>query len=375
MKKQQDDLRLDRFQVRTDLAFEAHEWAKEKYGERIPGIQKDVAEADGVAVTKMHVLDRQGAEIIGKLPGKYLTFEIPELRTKDTTTQQRVMARFSEEFHAFLDELQVPPNAKVLVVGLGNWNVTPDALGPMVAENMLVTRHLFELMPEQVDQGYRQVSVLSPGVLGITGIETSEIVFSVVEQIKPDFLIAVDALASKAVERVNTTIQVSNTGIHPGSGVGNKRKALTEETLGIPVLAIGVPTVVDAVTIANDTIDYVLAYMGRQMEEEKHGTKQPAQRLVPEGIHLPFYEPVRYTPEDMPGEETRKTLLGLVGGLNEQEKRQLIQEVLTPMGHNLMVTPKEVDTFVEDISNILSNGLNIALHEAVTADNVASYTH
>lgn len=153
---------------------------------------------------------------------------------------------FAKEFSYFLEEVGVTKEASCLIVGLGNWNVTPDALGPIVVENVLVTRHLFQLQPESVEEGFRPVSAIRPGVMGITGIETSDVIYGIIEKTNPDFVIAIDALAARSIERVNSTIQISDTGIHPGSGVGNKRKELSKETLGIPVIAIGVPTVVDA---------------------------------------------------------------------------------------------------------------------------------
>jgi spore protease len=256
-----------------------------------------------------------------------------------------------------------------LIVGLGNWNVTPDALGPIVCENVIVTRHLFELEPETVDKGYRPVSALAPGVMGITGIETSDIILGVVKKTNPDFVIVIDALASRSIERVNATIQISDSGIQPGSGVGNKRKELSKKTLGIPVIAIGVPTVVDAVTIASDTIDFLIKHFGRELKEGN----RPSRQLAPAGFT--FGERKVLTKEDLPDEEKRKTFLGMVGLLNDEEKRKLIKEVLAPLGHNLMVTPKEVDVFIEKMANILANGINAALHEAVHQGNVGFSTH
>jgi spore protease len=373
MTNKPDDLDLSKYAVRTDLAIEAHHRVAEERGMgAIPGVEMSIEQKDEISITRVHVLDLEGAKQIGKLPGQYLTLEVPGLRRKDTELQNQVATTFAQLFNQFLQSLGLTSKSKVLVVGLGNWNVTPDALGPIVVDNLLVTRHLFELMPDQVDEGYRCVSALSPGVLGITGIETSEIVFSVVERTKPDVVIAIDALASRALERVNTTIQISDTGIHPGSGVGNKRRPLTKETLGVPVIAIGVPTVVDAVSIASDTIDYVLAHMGRQLQESRN--PPPARKLTPEGVNYPG-RPQPYTEKDRPSEEGKKVIMGLVGTLSEQEKRQLIHEVLQPLGHNLIVTPKEVDEFVEDIANIIANGLNAALHEVIDMDNVSAYTH
>lgn len=369
----QNDLDLSSFSIRTDLAIEAHQLATERTGlPHLPGVEMTVKESNGIRLTRVHVKNEEGTKHIGKVPGRYLTIEVPGLRRKDTELQNEVATKFAQAFHQFLHDVGIPRDAKVFIVGLGNWNVTPDALGPIVVENLLVTRHLFELMPEQVDEGYREVSALSPGVLGITGIETSEIVYSVVEKTKPDFVIAIDALASRALERVNTTIQISDTGINPGSGVGNKRKPLTKEALGIPVIAIGVPTVVDAVSIASDTIDYVLSHMGRQMKQHAHPA--PSSKLTPNGFDFPN-TPKPFSKEDVPSDEGKQVIMGLVGSLSEMEKRQLIKEVLQPMGHNLIVTPKEVDEFVEDMANVIANGLNAALHEMIDRTNVSAYTH
>lgn len=345
--KTDDRLDLSVYQVRTDLALEAHELATQSGA--IPGVKIEKDEDEGIFVSKITVETVQAGQSIGKMPGEYITFEVPGLRSKDTPLQDRVATKLAQEFQNYLKRLHIPDDAKILVVGLGNWNVTADAIGPIVVENLLVTRHYFELSPDRVSPGYRQVSALSPGVMGITGIETSEIVQGIVEKTKPDLVIAVDALASRALERVNTTIQIADTGISPGSGVGNKRKALNRETLGIPVIAIGVPTVVDAVTIASDTIDFLLGYLQNQMNDNSIN--------------------------DTGEKQVNGAFMGSVGQLSEQEKRQLIHEVLVPLGHNLIVTPKEVDAFVEDIANIIANGLNAALHEAITTENVSAYTH
>ena len=189
-----------------------------------------------------------------------------------------------------------------------------------------------------------------------------------VEKTKPDFVIAIDALASRSIERVNATIQISDTGIHPGSGVGNKRKELSQETLGIPVFAIGIPTVVDAVSITSDTIDFILKHFGKELREGN----RPSRALAPAG--MTFGKRKKLTEDDLPEEQHRKTFLGMVGTLEEDEKRKLIYEVLSPLGHNLMVTPKEVDVFIEDMANLLANGLNASLHRQVNQDNTGFYT-
>jgi spore protease len=370
------ELDLSAYQIRTDLALEAHQMAVEEQedGSEIDGVLLDETEEDGIRVTKVHIETEEGGKTIGKHPGRYLTIEAQGLRRKDTEFQNKVTTLLANQFHQFLEEAGIDVDAKCLVVGLGNWNVTPDALGPIVCENVMVTNHLFELAPENVEEGFRSVSAVSPGVLGLTGLETSEIVKGVISQTKPDFVIAIDALASRSIERVNTTIQISDTGINPGSGIGNKRKAISKEALGVPVIAVGVPTVVDAVSIVSDSIDFVLGHLGKEMKDQREG-KNARRALAPGARGFNLGEPERFNPEHIPDLEGRKTIMGLVGSLEDQEKRQLIYEVLQPLGHQLIVTPKEVDTFVEDMGNIIANGLNAALHAKIDMSNVSAYTH
>ncbi|MBB3108955.1 spore protease [Paenibacillus phyllosphaerae] len=331
-----EELDLQEYSVSIDLALEAKEWAESGGAGPIPGLVSEFTDNDGIKITRLEVQNDQGSRAIGKMPGHYITFEVPELRKQDTGLQDRVATALAQEFSSFLERIGVGKNSNVLIVGLGNWNVTPDALGPLVVENVMVTRHYYELMPDQVAPGYRNVSAVAPGVLGITGIESSEIVQGIVERTKPDVIIAIDALASRALERVNTTIQIADTGIHPGSGIGNKRRGLTKEILGVPVIAIGVPTVVYASTIVNNSIDLVREHL------QQH---------------------------------TSKTDFGLLDSISEQERLQLVREALGPLGQDLLVTPKEIDQFIEDIANIIASGLNAGLHEAVDSSNVAAYTH
>lgn len=371
-----ESLDLSKYAVRTDLAVEAREMvlaerAKTVHNEenlsQIEGVIIKEKEEDDIKISLVEITP-QAEEVIGKKPGRYLTLEVAGIRQQDSELQQKVEKVFAREFSHFLKMLGISDDASCLVVGLGNWNVTPDALGPSVCENLLVTRHLFQLQPENVEQGFRPVSAISPGVMGITGIETSDIIFGVVEKSKPDFVIAIDALASRSIERVNSTIQISDTGIHPGSGVGNKRKEISKETLGIPVIALGVPTVVDAVSITSDTIDFILKHFGRELKEGG----RPSRALTPAG--MTFGEKKKLTEEDLPEEQHRKTFLGMIGVLPDEEKRKLIYEVLSPLGHNLMVTPKEVDVFIEDMANLIANGLNSALHQNVNQENTGFYT-
>jgi spore protease len=321
------------FSIRTDLAVEAHQLARPGY-DPIPGMDSDVLEEEGIKITRMHIKDVAASKILGKRVGKYTTLEVPGLRYKDPELQRRVVKHLATELSAFLE---IPPGGSILVVGLGNWNVTPDSLGPLVVNNLFVTRHLFQHLPEAVEEGFQPLAAVSPGVLGLTGIETSEIIHGIVEKTNPSLIVAIDALASRSLERVNTTIQIADTGIHPGSGVGNRRKALNKETLGVPVVAVGVPTVLDAATIVYDTMNLLL--------------------------------------DRLNAEVPNNAMQQMLGRFTEQEKKQLIFELLQPMGQNLIVTPKEVDEFVEDMANILANGINIAVHPAITLDNVEMYTH
>jgi spore protease len=321
------------FNIRTDLAIEAREMYKKEKQQEIPGVKVDVSENRGVKVTRVEIVEEVGARVMGKPMGNYVTIESKEIKNRNKDVYEDTSRAVAQELSRIT---KVDRNSTTLVVGLGNWNVTPDSLGPKVISHLMVTRHIFEYLPEQVDEGVTPVCALSPGVLGITGIETGEIIEGLVNRIKPDRVIAIDALASRRLERINTTIQISDTGISPGSGVGNRRKELSKQTLGVPVIAVGVPTVVDAATMANDTIDMMVDSMIQQSEEGQE-----------------FYEVLK----KMKGED----------------KYNLIREVLTPYVGNLVVTPKEIDDMIRDMSKILANGLNIFLHPSIDPNDVDRY--
>src|SRR5699024_3711795 len=207
---------------------------KEEQKQNIKGVTiKEKKEGD-IGVTYVDI-DAEGEERLGKKQGSYITIYADGVKKQDTKKQEAASKVFGKELEQLLKQNNVPSDGIGLIVGLGNWNVTPDALGPMSVEKVLVTSHLFKMEHESVSEGYRPVAAVTPGVMGVTGIETSNIIFGIVEKFNPDFVLAIDALASRSVERVNETIQISDTGIHPGSGVGNKRKELSEETLGVPV--------------------------------------------------------------------------------------------------------------------------------------------
>ena len=321
--------------IRTDLAIEAHEMLMGEVKEEITGVLAETEQLGEMHVTRVNITTPEAEERLGKKQGKYITIEAPGLRQKNTELQDAVSRQFTKELLAMVE---LEPNATVLVVGLGNWNVTPDALGPFVVKDLLVTRHILALEPDTLGEGFRPVCAISPGVLGTTGVETGEIIQGLVEKVKPDLLIAVDALAARNLNRLHTTIQIADTGITPGSGVGNRRLAISHETIGIPVIAVGVPTVVDAVTIADDLTDHLLNLM---MQEA--------------GQDSPVY----------------KVVQSIAAG----DKRSIMQEVLEPYGGKLMVTPKEIDTLIEDIGRLLAGGINAAMHSAIQSEATGKYLH
>ena len=227
--------------IRTDLAIENSEHLTES-GEELSGVEVTTEEDEniGATVTWVKITNRQGAESMGKPIGNYVTIETAAMKESDTEAHEEIIKILSRK----LGQLHnLPKDAVILIIGLGNWQVTPDALGPKVCDKILVTRHLSGDMPIALEGRVRAVSALAPGVMGLTGIETAEIVKGVSEKIQPDMIIAIDALAARRTSRINATIQMSDAGINPGSGLGNKRASINKETMGAPVIAIGVPTV------------------------------------------------------------------------------------------------------------------------------------
>lgn len=332
---------LSKYKTRTDLAIEAID--------NVDGIKSNVIEIDNVKITEVYI-NKEASKKISKKEGNYITIEFEDITDYDNS--KKIEKIFSEQLSKLLERANIKHNHTCLVVGLGNSKSTPDSLGPLTINNILVTNHLFML--GEVEKGFRSVSAISPGVLGQTGLETSEMIESIVGKFKPDFLIIIDALASQSIERVNKTIQMTDTGIHPGSGVGNSRKEISKEILNVPCIAIGVPTVVDAITIVSDTINY----MHKHYSYSKANKDNPSNRLM---TSLPNYlnKKININPKD------KEVLLGIVGTLDDYEIKQLLFEVLTPIGFNMMVTPKEVDFLIEKLGLLISNGINKALHKKV----------
>ncbi|KHD35146.1 peptidase [Clostridium acetobutylicum] len=324
--------------VRTDLAVEAREMYCEKTENGDNGVRVDTKRIEDIEITTVDVLNDKGEERIRKQKGTYITLDIPKVTLYDSEDIEEISKVFADELSMIISKAKLDSSMTVLVVGLGNWNITPDSLGPKVIGKLMVTRHLKKYIPDSIDEGIRPVCAVAPGVLGITGMETGEIIRGIVQNIKPDLIICIDALAARKMGRVNSTIQIGNTGISPGSGVGNMRMELSQKTLGVPVIAVGVPTVVDAATMANDTIDIVIEKMKGEVSEDSK-----------------FYS--------------------LLKAIDTEEKSQLIYEVLNPYVGDLLVTPKEVDMIMETLSKIIASGINIALQPALELSEINKYVN
>ena len=335
---------LKNYEVRTDLIVESIGT------DTIKGLKKKEKKYDDIKVTDITV--EHDIKNLNKKKGKYITISFNDVT--DSINRKKVEEVVINELNNILSYSNIKDNDSCLVVGLGNYKSTPDSLGPKVIDELVVTRHLYLINELNVEEGYRNVSSFVPGVMGTTGIEAKDVILGIVREVKPKFIIVVDALASSSIERVNKTIQMTDTGIHPGSGIGNKRKEISSDTLKKPVIAIGVPTVVDAVTIVSDTINY----MYKHYSYTKDNINKPSNRLITGGVN--------YLKKDVSVDNNLKQeLFGVVGNLNDDEVKQLIFEVLSPIGYNLMVTPKEIDFEIEKLSDIIGNGINRALHDKV----------
>lgn len=296
------------------------------------------------------VMDKNN--LLNKKEGNYITIELTDITNyEDRENVGKVLVK---EIKDILNKNNIKDNYECLVIGLGNKKSTPDALGPMVIDNILVTRHLFELNAD-VKEGIRKVSAIIPGVMGNTGIETIDIIKGIVDNVKPKFIIVIDSLCASSIERLNKTIQLTDTGIHPGSGIGNMRKEISKDTLGIPVIAIGVPTVVESVTIVNDTLEYMfmhLNYLKNNYETSKLVVKR-------NNNYLDKIKSSKVSNED------KEILGGIIGSLDEEKKKDLISEVLNNINYNLIVTPKEIDFIIEKLANVISNSINNAINREV----------
>lgn len=310
---------MGKFQVRTDLALEARESCEAEDG-KIRGVrvEEDDDQEREIHTTTVVIETENGAKAMGKPVGTYITIEAPNMSAPDEGCHREISQKIASELACLMGEC-----SSVLVVGLGNRQVTPDALGPDVVDNLYITRHMireYGRMSADLETS-AEISAIVPGVMAQTGMETLEIVKGVVAEAKPELIIAIDALAARSTRRLNRTIQITDTGINPGSGVGNHRNAINEETVGIPVIAVGVPTVVDAATIVNDTMEELVAEMDRSEQMQRLG--------------------------------------GTLGTLSRAEKHQMIRELISPHLNTMFVTPKDIDETVKYLSFTISEGLNM----------------
>lgn len=330
------EIDLSKYQLRTDLAIDE----LDENG-KLKGVKYSERKINNVKVTEV-ILDKNNA--LNKKMGKYITLEFDDVT--DSKNKDEIISVLTNILKSILN---VQKDSLGLIVGLGNDKSTPDSLGPLVINNIVVTNHIYLL--NDLSDNYNRVAAINPGVMGQTGIETSDIIESIVEKINPNYLIVVDSLASKSIERLNKTIQITDTGIHPGSGIGNKRKEISFDTIGIPVFAIGVPTVVDATVIVRDTINFIY----KNYAFNKEYIKNPKSKLTFNNINY-LNTKINENIND------KKTLLGLVGTLTQEELEKLIFEVLNPIGYNLMVTPKEIDFLIDKLSLIISESLNKSIN-------------
>ena len=334
-------INLENFNIRTDLIID--EPAK------MPPLKKNIIN-DNLTISEI-TLKKEDTKVLNKKVGTYITLEFNDITNHEDRIE--IEKYLSLEIKKILTKMNIKKTDECLIVGLGNKDSTADSLGPITLEKILVTRHLF-LLDVQTKKGIRPTAAIKPGVMANTGIETSDIILSLVEKIKPKFLIAIDALASSSIERINKTIQLTDTGIHPGSGIGNNRKEISQETIGIPVIAIGVPTVVESATLVNDTIDYLfkhLSYLKTHTDENKLILNRDAKHYRKE------IETYSLTPKE------KEELTGILGTIDDNEKKRLIIEVLNNIGYNMIVTPKEIDFLIEKLSQTIANAINQSIHQ------------
>ena len=305
---------------RTDLALERNEVYKEKNKlNEINGVSVNNETINEVEISRIKILNEEGEKTLQKPAGTYITLDVKKLKLADEERLSKIAETVADELRKIVGE-HVNETEDILVVGLGNLYVTPDALGPKVVPEIEVTRHILEYMPSIMPEDTRPVSAISPGVLGVTGIETMEILKGVVQNVKPKLLIVIDALATRSIDRISSSIQIADTGIVPGAGVENTRKEISKKTLGIPVIAIGIPTVVDLATITNECIVIFIESLQEKAMSNDYLNK-----------------------------------------LKENDNYEEIKEALVPKDYNMIVTPKEIDKLIENMSKIVSSAINMAM--------------
>lgn len=309
------------FDFRTDMADERNDiYRKVNKLDNVPGIETYINQIDEKIKTNIvKVVNSEGEEAIGKPIGTYITIDVKDIKYALDDDKEKAINVVKDELKKIID-MHCNPQDEILVVGLGNQFVTPDALGPKVISELEVTRHFIKYTPQYVVEGTRSVCAIAPGVLGTTGLETLEIIKGIVDNIKPKLLIVIDSLASKSIERISSTIQIADTGIVPGGGVENARKELSINTLGIPVVAIGVPMVVESAVLVNDCLDIFI----QKLQDEAKSNDYLNQ-------------------------------------LKAKDNYNDIKESLNPSGYNMIVTPKEIDDLIENMKDIVAGGINLSV--------------
>ena len=309
------------YNFRTDLALERRDiYQKINKLQEIDGIESTEEQInDNIKVSRVKITNQNGEKAIGKPIGNYITIDVKKLKVATDEDIQKTAETLTSELKKIID-IHTDKQGEILVVGLGNIYVTPDALGPKVINEIDVTRHIKKYLPQYLDEGARIVSAISPGVLGTTGIETVEILKGIVDNINPKLLIVIDALASRSIERISSTIQLSDTGIVPGAGVGNTRQEISHASLGIPVVAIGIPTVVELATLVSDGIDIFIDRLQEKAESNEFLNK-----------------------------------------LQQKDKYEEVKEALNVGEYNMIVTPKEIDDLIENMKDVVARGINFAV--------------
>ena len=309
------------YNFRTDLALERRDiYQKINKLQEIDGIEGTEEQInDKIKVSRVKITNQNGENAIGKPIGNYTTIDVKGLKLATDEDIQKTAETLTNELKKMID-IHTDKQGEILIVGLGNIYVTPDSLGPKVINEIDVTRHIQKYLPQYLDEGTRVVSAISPGVLGTTGIETVEILKGIVENINPKLFIVIDALASRSIERISSTIQISDTGIVPGAGVGNTRQEISQSSLGIPVVAIGIPTVVELATLVSDGIDIFIDSLQEKAESNEYLNK-----------------------------------------LQQDDKYEEVKEALNVGEYNMIVTPKEIDDLIENMKDIVARGINFAV--------------
>ena len=310
------------YNFRTDLAIERRDLYRKANNieNEINGIESEKEEVNkSISVERVKITNEEGEKAIGKPIGNYITMDIKNLKIAQEEDIEKSAETLSNELKKILN-LHVDNQGEILVVGLGNEYVTPDSLGPKVVNDIEVTRHIIKYLPQYVEEGTRMVSAIAPGVLGTTGIETVEILKGIVDNIHPKLVIVIDALASRSIERISSSVQLSDTGIVPGAGVENKRSEISIATLGIPVIAIGIPTVVETAVLVNDCLNLFITKLQQEAKSNDY-----------------------------------------LNNLKEQDNYDEIKEALIPADYNLIVTPKEIDSLIENMAKVVSRGINMSM--------------